>query len=230
MTTYKLSPHTLNLYAGCQRCFWEDQHGVKRPSGPFPSLPSGMDKIIKQRFDEYRKRGEMPEELCTLEGVELLPEEELRSLVGMTLWNHEKLKEWQNQRKGLKWATEKGHILWGAVDDVLQTTAESLVALDYKTRGFPLKQAPDYYTLQLECYTLLMQKNDFQTTDYAFLLFYYPDQFTEKGEVKFHHQLLKVGVDPEHAEETFTGAVSLLQGRKPRLNKDCQFCEYRGRK
>ncbi len=216
MKTYKLSPHTLNLYAECQRCFWENQHGLKRPSGPFPSLPSGMDKIIKQRFDTYRNRSEMPEELSSLEGT--------------ALWNHEKLKEWQNQRKGLKWTTEGGHVLGGALDDVLQTAAGELVALDYKTRGFPLKNAPDYYTLQLECYTLLLQKEGFQTTDFAYLLFYYPDQFTEKGDAKFHHQLLKVGVNPTHAEETFAGAMSSLQGRKPSVNKDCQFCVYRERK
>ncbi len=216
MKLYKLSPHTLNLYAECQRCFWEDQHGVKRPSGPFPSLPSGMDKIIKQRFDEYRKKGDLPEELSGLDRI--------------TLWNNEKLKEWQNQRKGLRWTDDEGHILWGALDDILQTIAGSLIALDYKTRGFPLKQAPDYYTLQLEIYTLLMQKHDFQTTDYAFLLFYYPDQFTTEGDAKFHHQLLQVAVDPAHAEETFIGAISLLQGRKPKLNKDCEWCEYKQRK
>ncbi len=215
--SYKLSPHSLNLYTECKRCFWEGQHGIKRPSGPFPSLPSGMDKIIKQRFDDYRLR------------KTILPTE-LSSLDGITLWNHEKLKEWQNQRKGLKWTNEEGHILGGALDDVLQTAAGELVVLDYKTRGFPLKDTPSYYTLQLECYTLLMQKNGFQTADYAFLLFYYPDKFTENGEAKFHNQLLKVAVEPAHAEETFAGAVSLLQNRKPRLNKDCHFCQYRNRK
>lgn len=215
MNTYKLSPHTLNLYAECQRCFWGNMHQQKRPSGPFPSLPSGMDRIIKQRFDLYRKKGEIPEELASLKGV--------------ALFNHEKLTEWQNQRKGLKWTNEKGHVLGGALDDILQTAAGELVVLDYKTRGFPLKQTPDYYTLQLECYTLLLQKEGFQTTNDAYLLFYYPDKFIDTGEAKFHNQLLKVEVDSAHAEETFASAVSLLQGRKPRLNKDCQFCEYRGR-
>lgn len=214
--SYRLSPHTLNLYTECQRCFWDDQHGLKRPSGPFPSLPSGMDKIIKQRFDVYRKKQDMPEELSSLEGV--------------TLFDHQNLKEWQNQRKGLQWADEDGNILVGALDDVLRTMAGELAVLDYKTRGFPLTKTPDYYTLQLECYTLLLQKEGFHTTDYAFLLFYYPDKFTEKGDAKFHNLLLRVTVDPAHAEETFTSAVSLLQGRKPRLNKDCHWCHYKDRK
>lgn len=216
MNTYKLSPRTLNLYTECQRCFWDDQHGLKRPSGPFPSLPSGMDRIIKQRFDTCRKNGEIPEELSSLDGV--------------ALFDHEKLKEWQNYRKGLKWTNENGHILGGALDDILQTAAGEIVVMDYKTRGFPLKNTPDYYTLQLECYTLLLQKNGFQTADHAYLLFYYPDQFTEKGEVKFHHQPVKVAVAPDHAQKVFADAIELLNGKKPAKNKDCQFCLYRERK
>lgn len=215
MTTYKLSPSTLNLYVDCPTCFWGNMHGQKRPSGPFPSLPSGMDKIIKRRFDDYRKRAEMPEELSDLGGV--------------ALFNHEKLTEWQNQRKGLKWTNEKGHVLGGALDDILQTAAGELVVLDYKTRGFPLKQTPDYYTLQLECYTLLLRKEGFQTTNDAYLLFYYPDQFTEKGEVKFHHHLVKVAVALDHAEKVFAGAIELLNGKKPEKDKDCHFCLYRER-
>ncbi len=213
MNVYKLSPSTLNLYAQCQPCFWNHLHGDPRPSGIFPSLPSGMDKIIKQRFDSYRAKGQLPEELSSLEGA--------------ALFDREQLKEWQNQRKGLRWIDEKGHLLRGALDDVLQTAAGELVVLDYKTRGFPLKQTPNYYTLQLECYTLLLQKQGFKTTDHAFLLFYYPDTFTENGEVKFHHQALKITVDPANAEKVFRGAIQVLNGEKPDKNKDCQFCRYR---
>ena len=50
---YKLSPSTLNLMKECPRCFWLAQHKVwKRPAGIFPSLPSGMDKILKVHFDK----------------------------------------------------------------------------------------------------------------------------------------------------------------------------------
>jgi len=45
---FKLSPSALNLMKECPRCFWLAQHKVwKRPSGIFPSLPSGMDRILK---------------------------------------------------------------------------------------------------------------------------------------------------------------------------------------
>ena len=58
---FKLSPSSLNLMKECPRCFWLDKHNVwKRPSGIFPSLPSGMDKILKVHFNKFRDKGELP--------------------------------------------------------------------------------------------------------------------------------------------------------------------------
>lgn len=214
METYKLSPHTLNLYTECPRCFWEEAHGKKRPSGPFPSLPSGMDKIIKQRFDAYRRKREVPEELASRSELALFPAQKL-------------LNSWRRQRGALAWQDENSNTLAGSLDDVLQTVHEELVVLDYKTRGFPLKTTPDYYTLQLECYTLLLQKLGFSTTGYALLLFYSPDSFTEQGTVRFNSQLVEVPVYPDHAEETFQAAVQALDGRKPKADKKCAYCAWR---
>ena len=51
----KLSPTSLNLYLECPRCFWlHFNKKIRRPSGPFPSLPGGMDQVLKIYFDEYR--------------------------------------------------------------------------------------------------------------------------------------------------------------------------------
>src|SRR3989344_4937183 len=211
METYKLSPSTLNLYAECQPCFWEHMHGNKRPAGKFSSLPSGMDKIFKQRFDAYRKRGEVPPELSSLENISLFS-------------NGKLLREWQDQWKGIRWANGNGHVLKGALDEVLQSAAGELIVLDYKTRGFPLKETPTYYTLQLECYTLLLKKKGFPVTDHAYLLFYYPDAFTEQGEVKFHHRLLTMPVSVENAARTFASALEVMSKEKPKLNQDCEFC------
>lgn len=49
----------------CPRCFWLTQHKVwKRPNRIFPSLPSGMDNILKTHFDKLMKRGLLSPELC----------------------------------------------------------------------------------------------------------------------------------------------------------------------
>lgn len=173
-----------------------------------------MDKIIKQRFDAYRRKGELPEELASRSELALFPAQEL-------------LNSWRSRRDALAWKDEQSNTLAGSLDDVLHTVHEELVVLDYKTRGFPLKTTPDYYTLQLECYTLLLQKMGFSTTGYALLLFYSPDSFTEQGTVKFNSQLVEVSVSPDHAEETFQAAVQVLDGRKPKSGKRCSYCAWR---
>jgi hypothetical protein len=45
---YKLSPSSLSLLKECPRCFWlQFNKGIRRPSTVFPSLPGGMDRILK---------------------------------------------------------------------------------------------------------------------------------------------------------------------------------------
>ena len=60
----RLSPSALNLFLECPKCFWlEYGAGIHRPRGPFPSLPGGMDIIIKKYFDSYRAVGKVPPEI-----------------------------------------------------------------------------------------------------------------------------------------------------------------------
>lgn len=213
--TYKLSPHSLNLYVECPRCFYETvSEKITRPSGPFPSLPSGMDLIIKKRFDELRKTGKLPKELSALENVSLFKDEKL-------------LKEWRNQRRGLIWTFEDGNSLCGSLDEVLQTSDGKLIVMDNKTRGFPLKATPDYYKLQLDIYNLLLRKRGFETGDYSVLLFYYPKEFNQDGSVKFDNTIVKFPVDVENAEKTFRDAINLLNNKKPRASKECKFCAWK---
>ena len=61
---YKLSPSSLTLFEECKRCFWLHHHGKKRPETPFPTLPSGMDRILKIHFDKFRDKKKLPPEIC----------------------------------------------------------------------------------------------------------------------------------------------------------------------
>ena len=100
--TYKLSPSSINLILDCPRCFWSDKHNVwKRPVGIFPSLPSGMDRILKEHFDRFMKKGELPPELCYNDHCN-----------GLKLFNNkELLNVWRNNFKGISWTDNKGNIL-----------------------------------------------------------------------------------------------------------------------
>ncbi len=91
---YKLSPSSLNLMKECPRCFWLEKHKVwKRADSPFPTLPSGMDRILKNHFNKFRDRRELPPELCNnnhCENMKLFYDKEL-------------LEVWQSNLKGIRW-------------------------------------------------------------------------------------------------------------------------------
>ena len=57
----QLSATTLKLFQECPRCFWlHVNKKIERPRGPFPSLPSGIDRVLKTYFDGYRQDRELP--------------------------------------------------------------------------------------------------------------------------------------------------------------------------
>jgi len=214
--TFKLSTSSLNLMRECPRCFWLTQQGVwKRPSGIFPSLPSGMDNILKTHFDKFRDKDLLPPELCYHDHCQ-----------NMKLFDdHELLKKWRSNFNGIQWKDNKGNILRGAVDNILMN-GKKLIVLDYKTRGFALKDdTHEHYQDQIDIYNFLLRKNNHETEDYAFLLFYHPKEVLQTGEIIFNTDLKKMKVNIKNAEKIFNGAIKLLNGRCPK--KHCQWCEGR---
>ncbi len=211
---YTLSPSTLSLFEECPRCFWlHFRMGIKRPDSLFSSLPSGMDKLIKSYFDGFRKRKELPPELAQLNEVALYQ-------------NKDMLKIWRNNFKGIRWTDNKGNMLKGAVDEILVHN-NKLIVLDFKTRGFPLKQdTHEHYRTQLNIYNLLLRKNGFQTEDYSYLLFFYPMSVKGQGYVRFELVLIKLTVNTEQAELLFNRAIECLEGSIPEASEDCDYCKY----
>tara|TARA_Y100000310_G_C20651118_1_gene799520 strand:+ start:597 stop:1274 length:678 start_codon:yes stop_codon:yes gene_type:complete len=212
---YKLSPSALNLLKDCPRCFWLNHNkGIRRPDGIFPSLPSGMDKVLKVHFDSFMEKGTIPPELKK-EGVkvELFKDMELLSV-------------WRNNRKGISWTDEEGNLFRGAVDNIL-VAGDKLVVLDYKTRGYPLKEDTHlHYKDQMDIYNFLLRKNGRKTEDYGYLLFYYPQDVNEKGDVVFQTRLIKLDVDVGNAESIFRRAIDVLNGPIPAATEDCKFCNW----
>jgi len=213
---FKLSPSSLNLMHECPRCFWLTQHKKwTRPSGIFPSLPSGMDGILKTHFDKFRDRGELPPEIKDHHHTKKLK----------LFDNKEMLKTWRNNFKGIAWKDKDGNILRGAVDNIL-VKGKKLIVLDYKTRGFALKDdTADHYQNQLDIYNFLLRNNGYETEDYAFLLFYVPKEVAETGEVIFDSVLARRDIDVKNAEKIFDKAIKLLNSDCP--IKCCEWCEGR---
>lgn len=213
---FKLSPSSLNLMNECPRCFWLDKHKVwKRPNGIFPSLPSGMDRILKKHFDNFKIKNELPPELC-----------ENGLCKNMKLFDDDaKMKVWQSNFKGVSWIDESGNELHGAVDNIL-VNGKKLVVLDYKTRGFALKDdTAEHYRQQQNIYNFLLRKNGYETENFLFLLFYIPNKVNSTGEVIFDTELIKMNVDVKSAEQIWKKAIKLLNSECP--SNTCDWCHGR---
>ena len=175
-----------------------------------------MDKILKIHFDKFMEKGKLPPELrkecsdCKLFGDIKL------------------LNEWRNSRKGL-WIEDKdGNILHGGIDNLLVRKGK-LIVLDYKTRGFPLKEDTcEHYKNQLDIYNFLLRKMGYETEDFSFLLFYIPKEVLETGEVIFDTQLVKMNVDVDNAEKLWKKAFKLLNSACPKIHaeEDPEKCEW----
>ena len=107
----------------------------------------------------------------------------------------EKLKLWQSNFKGISFTDKKGNELHGAVDNIL-VKGKKLIVLDYKTRGYALKEdTAEHYRQQQNIYNFLLRKNGYKTEDYFFLLFYVPKEVMATGEVIFDTSLVKMEDD-----------------------------------
>ena len=211
---YSLSPSSLSLLKECPRCFWlRFNKGIKRPDTIFPTLPNGMDRVLKAHFDSCRDNGTLPAELQQLEGITLFRDQAL-------------LDTWRNYRKGLRWTDASGNTIRGAVDNLLQKGSR-LIVLDYKTRGFPLKDDTHTYSQnQLNIYNFLLRKNGYDTEDYSYLIFYHPKRVSAAGDVVFHRDLVKVPVSIGDAARLIAGALDTLASPMPESDPACGFCRW----
>lgn len=213
----KLSPSTLNLFLDCPRCFWLDKvKGIKRPRGIFPSLPSGMDREIKNHFDIYRSKKSLPPELSSSD------------FAGILLYDDQaQLERWRNWRTGLEYKDADGNILSGALDDLL-VKDDLYIPFDYKTKGSPttVEDAQKYYQNQLDCYALMLDSNGFKSAGFGFLLYYSPKLVTENGSVAFQTQPIKIETKVERAKATTARAINLMKGPIPAVNFNCEYCAW----
>ena len=173
-----------------------------------------MDKILKAHFDAFRDKGQLPPELKDLDGDVKLYD------------NVFLLDAWRNYRRGIRWEDEHGNIFMGAVDNILKK-GDKLIVLDYKTRGYPLKENTHEYSQdQLDIYNWLLRKNGYGTEDYAYLLFYHPTKVSENGDIVFHTDLIKMKISIKNAENIFKEALDILKQEMPNAASGCEFCKW----
>lgn len=213
---YKLSPSALNVFKECPKCFWLDKNlWLKRPAGIFPSLPSGMDGIIKNYFDSLRQSEELPEEIKDGHIKSLFKDQEVLN----------KWRDWKTT--DLLYTDESGAELSGALDECVVDINNELCPFDYKTKGSALHYNPaKYYQTQLDCYALLLKSKGFSVGKYGYLLYYWPVKVKKQGDILFEVKLFRTEVNPDNAKDIVKSAYKILSGPCPDPNPDCEFCNF----
>lgn len=204
----QLSATTLKLFQECPRCFWlHVNKKIERPRGPFPSLPSGIDRILKVYFDQYRPQKTLPPLI--------------RGKVDGTLASGP-------LTLGFNDPVTKAR-LWGKLDDCVVLPDQRLAPLDHKTRA----SAPDdvsytqrYYQFQMDVYTLLLERNGHQTSRTAYVVYYFPTEGELHKGVPFGVAVHKVDTDPGHAYQVFADGCRSLAGPMPPSSEACAYCRW----
>jgi len=220
-----VSPSQLKDFESCPRCFWISRVAkIKAPSGIFPSLPGGMDRRLKDYFDTFRAKGEVPPE-AKVAHIEVLVKQE-------------KIDLWRDWRKtDLAYIDEKTGIrVSGALDECGITGDDLYEVIDYKTRGYPLKEDPAlYYQTQMNIYDLMLNHSGLRTTGRACLIFYYPIVYSTLvsagadigGICKFKNEVVELTADKKAATELIAQVADCFKLQKPpKSNPKCQVCNY----
>ncbi len=214
----QLSPNSLNLYLECPRCFWlEKKQRVRRPQ-PYPyALNMAVDLLLKEEFDDYRKKGEIHPLLATYNvPAKLFPNQEL-------------LNQWRSNFSGIRYYDkELDATIFGAVDDVLEFPDGKLAPLDYKSTGSATANIYDRFQLQMDIYTYLLEKNGFPTTRKGYLAFYIVDKKNGFGDkLPFRKELQEIETDPSDIPQLFKEAVALLRRiAPPPHSQECQYGQW----
>jgi len=177
---------------------------IYRPYGPMSSIPIKMDSIIKHYFNKYRDLGQLPP---IIEG---------------------KVTGWLavGMPKTLKHEMENGITVWGRPDDYLKLEDNNIVAFDHKTKS----KAPEYvhrsYQLQLDVYSFLLKKMGYDTTNKAYLAYYYPDECELHKGMPFNCEIIEVKTNLSRVDKLVDKAYNILNGELPDSNEDCDYCKW----
>lgn len=211
---WKLSPSGLYTFEECPGCFWIEQHVGRAPSFPM-RLNDAVDEKLKNRYDTYRKKGELPPEVRG-------------ELKGMKLFRDlETLEKWRSNWTALRFMSEKdGYVLRGMVDEILVVENGKYIPADFKSSGDrPKEDKQKYYRLQLHAYALMIQENGYPAGDRSYLLHYFTkDRANPSLSMEFKAHVDKVDIDLAGFKKTLREMVSLLNEEYPGPNRYCRRC------
>lgn len=203
-----LSPSSLNLFLECPRCFWLYLNKkIKRPVPPVATIATGLDRVIKNYFDQYRSKNILPP---FLNG----------KIPGKLITNLPK-KGWLDFTDAQYEARIGGYL-----DECIHLDDKYYAAFDHKTRGSAPDSVHKAYQLQMDVYTFLLEENKFPTKNTAYIAYYIPKKLIPQLEFEFEVLVKEIATDPKRAQRVFHEAINILRNPIPLINKDCGFCKW----
>jgi len=233
-----LSPTTLNMIK-CARCLYDKLvYKTKQPSGPFPSLPGGVDTAMKNYYDRYR--GVLPPLLKALvpqvpELEEFVLHHDLRWINGLRQWNGGLIYNLKIDDQVYKVA--------GAIDDLLVRQSDgALGILDGKSKAKKPEpgEGARYYASQMDCYDLIFSRSGFPTSGLAFLHYVTPISFDNgdlsvpSATMSFDNTVQKLDASGDRALAAITEIHKIImahpdRSHPPKSGAGCEFCQWAGR-
>ena len=196
-----------------------------RPPGfPF-NLNSAVDKLLKKEFDMHRAQG-ISHPLIEQYSVDARPVP------------HDDLDRWRHNFTGVQYLHEETNFLiFGAIDDLWQNSAEEYIVVDYKATSRKERvtelNAAWYigYKRQMEIYQWLLRRNDLTVSDTGY--FVYCNGETDKeafdGKLEFDVTLIPYKGNDQWVENSILEAHQCLNNNHhiPDASDDCDYCAYR---
>ncbi len=114
----------------------------------------------------------------------------------------------------------------GGLDDLL-IEPEGLTPLDFKTRGWAVKEdSHAHYEHQLDLYAWILAKLGERVSGRGLLLFFSPTAYAGSGQFRFRVEPVVVPTSLERAGALLARAVTILRGSAPKEHADCSFCRF----
>jgi RecB family exonuclease len=156
-------------------------------------------------------------------------------------YSHEKLDEWRENFKGIRYLHEPTNLLiTGAVDDIWVTPTGELIIVDYKATAKRIGPSTeedlyDSYKRQMEIYQWLFRKNDFTVSPIGYFVYVNgkADAKAFDGKLEFDIVLIPYTGSDAWIEPTLEDLKKMLTSDAiPDIGKaffggPCDFCTYR---
>ncbi|MDP3947393.1 MAG: PD-(D/E)XK nuclease family protein [bacterium] len=221
---FALSRSKLDDFFRCERCFYMDRRlGVEKPSMPGFTLNIAVDALLKKEFDIHRAQGE-PHPLMKTYGVDAVP------------YRDERLDEWRNNFKGIRYLHEPTNLLiYGAIDDVWVDRGGKLAIVDYKATSTSAEvtlegEYKEGYKRQMEIYQWLFRRNGFNVADVGYFVYAngQKDRAAFDGRLEFEVQIIPYKGNDGWVEDAIMRAKKvLMKDALPDMSPTCEHCAYR---